>query len=859
MSNSDLEFENYEILSKLGEGGFSDVYLAIQKTLDRKVVLKVLKTNTINNRAIVRFQNEAKALSKLNHPNIASVYDFGQSAKGDLYLTIEFVDGDDLSSLIQQRDFIEVDDAIDIIIQLCKALDHSHQLGIIHRDIKPANVVITHSSTPEGETDISRLHAKLLDFGISKLTEDATEFSAVTVGSNLLGSPLFMGPEQCEGKPISKFSDHYSLGCVFYNMLCGQPPFLGETALLTMMMHQNEQAEPLSKLSSQHLPDGIEKIVNKLMSKNPGERYACLLQVIEELESLRTPPVESEDTADPEPPTAQRKFSKAMLVGVTSVLLSVSAVALSLLFLNMRNDLSSSGTESGDKATDSLFPALPTTEESFQRKAQSQKDFEYINKLAGDEDMPEIARNPKIQVVNIPKTGITGNALRALKSLKLMVLDVSYCKYLGSLDFLEDLPWIQILDLHDTEIGDKDLAHVSKLKNLKGLRIDGCKLTNSGLRQLLKSDSLVNVTLPTNAAVDLQTIKKLHEELPQCSFLPRYKKSKIDLRTEQLGISDPYKLAIELNKTPHLRQTSTCYLKNLATICQILLISGKSEEAGKNIKRLTTLSLQSGNQNAIATAYHTRAEYEANHGNFAEAYYLSEKSLPLFRATVQVGDPAIVSVYHAFNILLSRIGHKERAVTVAEEGLKLFEQYHEPNLDRSVKQHPSSAPMDAVTMREMVGLYYLYDKHNRAKAALLFAKNIELLNWLIPSANVLKARNLIELAHSETNKDKRMQHYLEGMTIVKDLNFPNEDNAITSYCDAAFSLAQLYDEQSNSEAAIIELHRALAALQRQKTLDTSRDEVYRKALFQYLSKAGKTAEARSAAEEFEHRYHKKPI
>lgn len=252
MSTGEVEIDNYEILQKLGEGGSSDVYLARQKTLDRKVVLKVLKTNTLNKRSIIRFQNEAKALSKLNHPNIASVYDFGQSKSGDLYLSIEFVDGIDLSALISRQGEIPLDDAIDIAIQLCRALDHAHKVGIVHRDIKPANIMIT-DLTPGKNTDEhqSLLNAKLLDFGISKLTEDATGFGAsitdsgeaaessstfpssamkgaVTTGSGLIGSPLFMSPEQCQGKPTSKFSDHYSLGCVLYNMLCGKPTFHGE-------------------------------------------------------------------------------------------------------------------------------------------------------------------------------------------------------------------------------------------------------------------------------------------------------------------------------------------------------------------------------------------------------------------------------------------------------------------------------------------------------------------------------------------------------------------------------------------------------------------------------------------------------
>lgn len=860
MSNSDLEFENYEILSKLGEGGFSDVYLAIQKTLDRRVVLKVLKTNTINNRAIVRFQNEAKALSKLNHPNIASVYDFGQSAKGDLYLTIEFVDGDDLSTLIQQHDFIEVDDAIDIIIQLCKALDHAHQLGIIHRDIKPANVVITHSVIPEGEADISRLHAKLLDFGISKLTEDATEFSAVTVGSNLLGSPLFMSPEQCEGKPISKFSDHYSLGCVFYNMLCGQPPFLGETALLTMMMHQNEQAEPLAEVASQEIPDGVERIVETLMSKDPARRYDSLLQVVQELEQIHFPQIPSDHESVSESPTARADVNRKMvLVGVLSVLVLIGFSVFLFYLLDINQVRSTVETLPQEKDAESLLPQMPTPAESFRSKTKALTDFQFTDQFAGDEDMAAIAEDPRIQRVDVHKSGVSSKGLRKLKNLKLLMLDTSFCKGVESLDFLEDLPWIQVLDLHDTAIGDKDIPYLIKLKNLKGLRLDGCKLTNRGLRQLSKSDSLINVMLPINANVSSQTIDKLHEELPQCTFLPRYKKSKIELRKENLGISDPYQLAVELNKTPHLKPTSAFYLKSLTIICQSLLASGKLEEAGKSTKQLTKLSLQSGNQNAIATAYHTRAEYEAKRGNNAQARDLCEKSLSLFRATVMANDQALVAVHRAFYVLLSKIGEKERAVRVAEEGIRLFEHYHAAKLERAQEQPASYAAMDAAAMREMVGLYYLYDKHEKAKAAPLFAKNIELLKWLKPGANLLTARNLIELAHSETKADKRKQHYLEGMTMIKNMNFPDEQNAITNYCDAAFSLAQVYYDESNFDDAIKEVQGALAALQKEKKLDTSRDEAYRKLLFLYLSKAGKTAEARAVGEEFERRYHKKPI
>lgn len=211
---------HYEIVSFLGEGGMSTVYKAKHILLDSIRAIKILHLPRAGDGKILqRFQQEAKASFFLSHPNIVRVYDFGiEPSMQQPYLVMDCLEGKPLSNVLENEP-ISSERAINIISQVCNALEHAHTKGIVHRDIKPANIILSKDASG-GEI------AQLVDFGIAKLI-NPEEGNDLTQTGEVFGTPLYMSPEQCLGRNVDKRSDIYSLGCVMYECLAGKPPFQG--------------------------------------------------------------------------------------------------------------------------------------------------------------------------------------------------------------------------------------------------------------------------------------------------------------------------------------------------------------------------------------------------------------------------------------------------------------------------------------------------------------------------------------------------------------------------------------------------------------------------------------------------------
>ena len=204
---------NYQILNTIATGSTAVLYKAIQTSLDRKVVIKKLHAHlTSNSEFTKRFELEAKAAASLDHENIVRIIDSG-NVDGNYFIIMEYIDGLSLQEFIERNDRIDEDIALLITHEICMGLDHAHQRGIIHRDIKPANIMITRDGI-----------VKITDFGLAKLKD--IQISQTTTNT-LLGTPLYMSPEQAIGERIDGRSDIFSLGTICYEMLTGKQPFFG--------------------------------------------------------------------------------------------------------------------------------------------------------------------------------------------------------------------------------------------------------------------------------------------------------------------------------------------------------------------------------------------------------------------------------------------------------------------------------------------------------------------------------------------------------------------------------------------------------------------------------------------------------
>jgi serine/threonine protein kinase len=263
-------FGRYEILDKLGEGAMGVVYRARDTTLGRVVALKMLSADLVADAELhQRFLREAEAIGGLNHPNIVTVYDLGES-EGLLYMAMELLDGDDLRSLIERKAEIPLPDKVRLLLQICDGLGYAHTKGVVHRDIKPANIIVTAGG-----------HAKLLDFGLARVATRAT----ITKRGVILGTPDYMSPEQATGRTLDHRTDIFSAGAVFYEALTLQKPFKGKTLHAVLYQIISEDPEPVLTLNPD-LPARLASLVQRMLEKEPTRRFAHMTDVGQELRSI---------------------------------------------------------------------------------------------------------------------------------------------------------------------------------------------------------------------------------------------------------------------------------------------------------------------------------------------------------------------------------------------------------------------------------------------------------------------------------------------------------------------------------------------------------------------------------------------
>jgi eukaryotic-like serine/threonine-protein kinase len=266
---------DYRLLRRLGRGGMGVVYLADQESLRRQVAIKVLRPSLATDASYVqRFTHEARAAAKLTHANIVQIYEVGCS-EGLHYIAQEYVPGQNLRQLLTKRGRpVELSEAIAIMRQVAAALQKAGEQGIVHRDVKPENILLA----PQGE-------AKVADFGLARVASDVEALQLTHIGMTM-GSPLYMSPEQAEGKSVDPRSDLYSFGATCYHLLAGRPPFTGDSPLAIAVQHVKSEPTPLAELRPD-VPLGLAKIVHRLLAKDPADRFASAGEVLRAIRALR--------------------------------------------------------------------------------------------------------------------------------------------------------------------------------------------------------------------------------------------------------------------------------------------------------------------------------------------------------------------------------------------------------------------------------------------------------------------------------------------------------------------------------------------------------------------------------------------
>jgi serine/threonine-protein kinase len=276
----------YEIIDLLGQGGMGNIYRARHNIMLEEYALKTLRAEKLTDVSWKRFQKEAQAIGRMNHPNIVAIYNFGLHEGTVPYYVMAQLQGKTLEKLIADGGPLPLAEALPIFVEVCIGMGYAHKKGIVHRDVKPPNIVVL----DQGQAG-SRV--KIVDFGIVKLSEDAGSNQQLTNIGEVCGSPYYMSPEQCEASTIDARSDVYSLGCTLFEVLTGAPPFRGRNVVDTMLKHQSAVPATLQAASGgKAFPPMLEQVVAKMLAKSPSDRYQTMEEAASDLQTI----IDSKDT-----------------------------------------------------------------------------------------------------------------------------------------------------------------------------------------------------------------------------------------------------------------------------------------------------------------------------------------------------------------------------------------------------------------------------------------------------------------------------------------------------------------------------------------------------------------------------------
>lgn len=408
--------ERYEIKELLGVGGMAVVFLAYDKTENCDIALKMLKEEVASDEGALKcFESESRAISMLSHPNIREIYDINTSGEYK-YLTMEYLDGPTLKSYVKERGGISQSEAVDFVVQILKALDHTHSKGIVHRDIKPQNIIVTSNKT-----------IKITDFGIATLYDprkNANEEKGV-------GTVYYISPEQASGKNIDARSDIYSLGIMLYEMVCGKLPFVADDPNEVAYMQVVSEPEKPSEIVE--LPVGLEQIIMKALAKNPDERFSDAGQMLAAVNRYRETPEAVFDLVSV--PADSRFYERAKKRNLDDLDLILSAGA--------------SGT--------GAFTVVPTQKTENKKKIDLKELWKRITKR------PEVKIETVKKRTSVSFISIICGALLACLIVAVMTVSYVYNNYISESLSSNDAQMLVIDDFVNRECTDELISNMENL------------------------------------------------------------------------------------------------------------------------------------------------------------------------------------------------------------------------------------------------------------------------------------------------------------------------------------------------------------------------------------------------------------
>jgi serine/threonine protein kinase len=556
----------YGNIRKVGAGGMASVFSAYDSVLARPVAIKFLSGKQAVAELTVRFQQEARLASRLKHPNIVTVLDFGRGNNGALYLVMDLVEGSSLAEFLKENGPMPLHQALKVFIQICDALAHAHSHGVMHRDLKPSNIMIA-----DNNDDFRNV--RIVDFGLARVVSEDQNITRTGV---MIGTPLYASPEQFQAKSIDHRTDIYSLGCLMFETLTGKKPFSGDNQIELFEAHLYSAVPELAKNGySGDLAEELNKIIAKAMAKNREERYSTVHQLRSELLSLlpeeaqvHFPPAEKE--------SGQINFKASSFLKQHSTILSISLIALVVLsvFIFVKN--APVQTKKAELRVDG-GPLLEIVDRKNWHFATYQKGrgtgkliwWTNVDCRMGD-DYFETLKGKNVQNLKLNAMRFDGYGLRNLRDEPLSRLHMPESKIKDKyLYCIGELKGLEELDLSYSWITDAGLATMSELPRLKDLGLAGCtKLTASAVDSIAKlAPNVIRLSL-SYTPVGKDGLKRLR----QLKHLEELDLSLSDLTDDELlPLFDLDLRNIALSKNPRLTDKTVERLQGIRRLNELKL------------------------------------------------------------------------------------------------------------------------------------------------------------------------------------------------------------------------------------------------------------------------------------------------
>lgn len=503
--------ERYAPLVILGSGMAGTVYLCTDRLLKKKVAIKLLSTLTPEQ--LVAFQGEARAASKLNHPNVVKVMDFGVTTGGVPFMVMEFVNGDDLAGILKQEGTISVTAALYIFGKVCDGLAEAHKQNIFHRDIKNSNILV-------GALESHQPDVRLIDFGVASV-RSVTD-SQTAQGATLVGTPAYMSPDQALGKPYDARCEVYSMGCALFEALTGSPPFTAETALEIINKHAHEKPPRLTDVNPDvDFSDQLEKVVAKCLAKKPSERYQSMEDLSHALTAIAlndladAPAPRDSETAKAEVPPAKNNLLIAACVVVGLILVaSVWAVVSQILPSSTPTPSPNLSTDASDtehfEGGELQAPLIPLDATHFVRRKYNGAKYLVSSGELTDADIAEVSSQQDLEGVYILSENVTGEGFTAVIPAPLKYLDINNTPLTDKgFDAISKIKSLKTLALGDLDISAAQMEMLTKLPALEKLDLANSHPSQSAIAKLSAFptiDTLILSNVQTAKAADLETL-----------------------------------------------------------------------------------------------------------------------------------------------------------------------------------------------------------------------------------------------------------------------------------------------------------------------------------------------------------------